>query len=93
MNKKKMGLGSRTPSGSRSDLTYWAAKDSASIGDEIIDKVRQYYLFLYQSGRLDLYEKVYTMYYGPALQGAQVNFTGQTGELISITINDLRNLT
>lgn len=91
--KKKAGISSSTPSRSKSSLTYWAAESSENIAAEILEKVREYYLFLYQSGRLDLYEKVYTMYYGPALQGAQVNFTGQTGELISITINDLRNLT
>lgn len=74
------------------DLTYWAAKPFDEIGDSILEKVRQYYLFLFQSGRLDLYEKAFQMYYGPALQGAQVSFTGQTGELLTITVNDLRNL-
>jgi len=72
--------------------TYWAAAPSSEIAEKILEKVRQYYLFLFMSGRLDLYEKVYQMYFGPALQGAQVSFTGQTGELVSITVNDFRNL-
>jgi hypothetical protein len=74
------------------DLTYWASRPSDEIADEIIEKVRQYYLFLFQSGRLELYQNAFQMYYGPALQGAAVTFTGQTGELVSITVNDFRNL-
>lgn len=87
--KSKIGLSDRA---TQKSLTYWAAAPSENIADEILEKVRQYYLFLFQSGRLDLYEKVYQMYYGPALQGAQVAFTGQQGELVTITVNDFRNL-
>jgi len=74
------------------ESTYWALEPTDEIGDKLVEKIGQYFKFLQQSGRLDLYQKMYRTYYGPALRGSQVEFTGEQGELVAIQINDLRNL-
>ncbi len=77
---------------SSSDQEYWALKSTAEIGDALCAKVRQYYRFIQESNRISLYRRAYQMYYSPALEGAQLNFTGLEGELVQITVNDYRNL-
>lgn len=71
---------------------YWALEPTENVGNVLMEKVREYYKFLEQSGRMDLYRKMYLMYYGPAIKGATLQFTGEQGELIEISVNDLRNL-
>lgn len=71
---------------------YWASVPTKEIADEIIDKVDKYYEFLSLTGRLDLYRRSYAYYYRPRLTGAQLNPTGQQGELTAISVNHYRNL-
>lgn len=72
--------------------TYWAAVPSNEIADRILDKVDKYYMFLAQSGRLDLYRRSWTYYYRPRLTGGMLNPVGQQGELTSISVDNFRNL-
>lgn len=72
--------------------SYWASVGSADIADRILDKVEKYYMFLTQSGRLDLYRRSWLYYYRPRLTGAQLNPVGQQGELTAISVNHFRNL-
>lgn len=71
---------------------YWATASTDEIAQECQNRVRNYFLFLMQSGKLDLYRKAYRMYYNPALCGAQVNFMGEQGELVQISVNEARML-
>lgn len=71
---------------------YWAAASGADIAERILDKVDKYYMYLAQSGRLDLYRRSWTYYYRPRLMAAQLQPVGQQGELTSISVNQYRNL-
>lgn len=72
--------------------TYWASVPSNEIADAIIDRTDKYYEFLSYTGRLDLYRRSYNYYYRPRLTGAQLNATGEQGELTTISVNHYRNL-
>ena len=76
----------------RQEREYWAAAPSEDVGNRLLEKVRQYFKFLQQSGRLEIYRKSYRMYYNSALRGVQAEYTGEQGELVSITVNNYRNL-
>lgn len=71
---------------------YWASVPTSEIADMIIDKVDKYYEFLSVTGRLDLYRRSYAYYYRPRLTGAQLNPTGEQGELTALSVNHYRNL-
>lgn len=71
---------------------YWAAVDPKDIATEMMDKVESYYMYLAQSGRLDLYRRAWVYYYRPRLTQSALNPVGQQGELTSISVNHYRNL-
>lgn len=71
---------------------YWASVPSNEISEEMLDKVDKYYQYMSLSGRLDLYRRSWAYYYRPRLTGAQMNPTGQQGELTQISVNHYRNL-
>jgi len=73
-------------------MQYWAAAPSDEIANRCAEKASQYFKYLQQSGRLDMWRKMYYAYYGPALSGTQANFSGEQGELTLITINQIRSL-
>lgn len=72
--------------------TYWASVDVKDIADRILDKVDKYFMYLSQSGRLDLYRRSWVYYYRPRLIGGALNPLGQQGELTGISVNHYRNL-
>lgn len=72
--------------------TYWAAANSKEISYEMLDRVDKYYEFLSVTGRLNLYRRSYAYYYRPRLTGAQINPSGQQGELTALSVNHYRNL-
>jgi hypothetical protein len=71
---------------------YWAAAPPDEIASKLLQKTQDYFYYLRQSGRMWLYQNAYQMYYGPALQGGQVQFSGQQGELVLISVNHYRTL-
>ncbi len=71
---------------------YWATAPANEIADRILEKVDKYYLYLSQSGRLDLYRRSWLYYYRPQMAAGMLNPTGQQGELTSISVNHYRNL-
>ncbi len=76
----------------RDKETYWSSADPKDIATEIMDKVDSYYMYLAQTGRLDLYRRSWVYYYRPRLTQAALNPVGQQGELTSISVNHYRNL-
>jgi hypothetical protein len=76
-----------------SDKThYFALAAPDEIAGKLYEKVQSYFMYLQQSGRLDIWRKMYWAYYGPALAGCQTNFTGEQGEMVTISVNQLRSL-
>ncbi len=71
---------------------YWASVDVKEIADRIMGKVEDYYQYLTQVGRLDLWRRSWTYYYRPMLTGGMLNPVGSQGELTALSINDYRNL-
>jgi hypothetical protein len=74
------------------EQTYWASVPTNEIADEIIDRVDKYFEFLSYTGRLNLYRRSYAYYYRPRITGAQLNPTGEQGELTAFSVNHYRNL-
>jgi len=74
------------------ESTYWATEKTPNIVNACSEKIEQYFRFLQQSGRLELYRRSYRTYYAPGILGGTVNFTGQQGELVQISVNDYRAL-
>lgn len=71
---------------------YWASVGEKEIADRILDKVEDYFQYLSQSGRLDLYRRSWVYYYRPRLSGAMLQPIGQQGELTALSVNHYRNL-
>lgn len=71
---------------------YWADVGPSEIANNILEKVDNYYQYLSQSGRMDLYRRSWTYYYRPRLTGGMLNPVGQQGELTALSVNHYRNL-
>lgn len=71
---------------------YWASVGATEIADRILDKVDKYYMYLAQSGRMDLFRRSWTYYYRPRLTGGMLTPVGQQGELTALSVNHYRNL-
>lgn len=71
---------------------YWASAPETEIADRILDKVEKYFLYMSQSGRLDLLRRSWMYYYRPQMMQGSLVPAGQLGELTTISINDYRNL-
>lgn len=75
-----------------SNAPYWASVGSKDIADRMLEKADNYFQYLSQSGRLDLYRRSWTYYYRPRLTGGMLNPVGQQGELTAMSVNHYRNL-
>lgn len=71
---------------------YWANAEVTDIADRALDKVHNYYEYISQTGRLDLYRRSWVSYYVSRLNQGGLNPSGQQGELTTITVNHYRNL-
>lgn len=71
---------------------YWANVSAKEISDNIMEKVDNYYEYLSLSGRMDLYRRSWGQYFRSRLSGGKMNWTGQQGELTSLSINHYANL-
>lgn len=71
---------------------YWASAPVTEIADRMLDKVDKYFLYLSQSGRLDLYRRSWNYYYRPQMMSGMLAPVGQQGELTAISVNHYRNL-
>lgn len=74
------------------DNRYWATVPANEIADEMLDKVDKYYRHIQAIGKINLYRRSWAYYYRPGLNGAQLNPTGEQGELTSLSVNHYRNL-
>ncbi len=72
--------------------TYWAAVGEDEIANEMLDRVEDYFMYLAQTGRIDLYRRSWVYYYRPRLTQASLTPLGQQGELTGISVNHYRNL-
>lgn len=71
---------------------YWAQAPVTEIADRMLEKADKYYLYLSQSGRLDLFRRSWLYYYRPQMMGSMLNPVGEQGELTAIAVNHYRNL-
>lgn len=76
----------------RNRTEYWAKAPADEIADRILDKVDDYFKYLLESGRLDLYRRSWTYYFRPRVTGASLTPSGQQGELTTLSVNHYRNL-
>lgn len=74
------------------DNRYWCTVGASEIADEMLDKVDKYYRHIQAIGKINLYRRSWGYYYRPGLNGAQLNPTGEQGELTAVSINHYRNL-
>lgn len=76
----------------RSNETYWAAMDETEIAGQMLDRCEDYYMYMAQTGRIDLYRRAWVYYYHPRLMQSALAPAGQQGELTAISVNHYRNL-
>ena len=75
---------------------YWAAAKSEDIGQEIMDRVSEYFQTLEEAGLLDLWHSAHAHYYGLSPQGthetSKVVEFGTDGEKLGVRSNQLRSI-
>lgn len=75
-----------------SNEQYWCALPAKELVPTALEKVRKYYSYLTESGRLALYRLSWAYYYRARLNGGQLQSGGSQGELTVLSINNYRNL-
>lgn len=76
----------------RNKEIYWAAVDETEIAGEMLDRCEDYYMYMAQTGRIDLYRRAWVYYYHPRLMQSALAPAGQQGELTAMSVNHYRNL-
>jgi hypothetical protein len=72
---------------------YWATKPIDEIGDEIINQIDKNYEYLISIGRIQLWRKMWSMYYFTACQNlGNIQATGPQNEFKTTNINHFRNI-
>lgn len=76
---------------------YWAATDREQLAAEMHERIEEYYRFIEESGRLDLWTRATRVLYGLDADGgykksSAVTFGGEQGELAMLRINHFRSL-
>lgn len=77
--------------GEREDL-YFANLPIDEIGDALMDRVDNYYIFLNATGIMNLWRRSFAFFYNSARLGGRVNPVGKKLELQSISMDDYPNL-
>jgi hypothetical protein len=75
-----------------SKTQYWASVDSTEIANNILERAEDYYEYVQESGRLDLWRRSWTYYYRPRITGGMLSPAGEQGELTTVSVNHYRNL-
>ena len=74
------------------DRLYWAAAPTDEIVRKCEPRVNNYFDWARSSGRLSLWSRVHRQYYAGLIEGGALGTDGETDELISVNVNDFRNL-
>ena len=75
-----------------SERIYWAAKPPDEIVNALRPKVEAYYEWVRSSGRLSMWARTHRQYYAGLVEGGALGSDGDVDELISVNVNDYRNL-
>lgn len=71
---------------------YFANAPLDKIGDALMDRVENYYIFLNATGVMNLWRRSFAFFYNSARLGGRVNPVGPKLELQSISMDDYPNL-
>src|ERR1019366_1608009 len=71
---------------------YFANAPIDKIGDAIMDRVENYYIFLNATGFMNLWRRSFAFFYNSARLGGRINPVGAKLELQSISMDDYPNL-
>lgn len=82
---------SQTPK-SQPDDYYFANAPLDEIGDRLMDRVDNFYIFLNSTGIMNLWRRSFAFFYNSARMGGRINPVGQKLEMQSISMDDYPNL-
>ncbi len=71
---------------------YFANAPLDKLGDALMDRVENYYIFLNATGVMNLWRRSFAFFYNSARLGGRVNPVGPKLELQSISMDDYPNL-
>lgn len=71
---------------------YFANSPLDKIGDALMDRVDNYYIFLNATGIMNLWRRSFAFFYNSARLGGRINPVGKKLELQSISMDDYPNL-
>src|ERR1700690_610484 len=71
---------------------YFANAPLDKIGDALMDRVENYYIFLNATGVMNLWRRSFAFFYNSARLGGRINPVGKKLELQSISMDDYPNL-
>lgn len=71
---------------------YFANCPITEIGQELMDRIDNYYIFLTATGILNLWRRSFAFFYNSARLGGRINPVGKKLELQSISMDDYPNL-
>lgn len=71
---------------------YFANAPLEEIGDQVMDRVEQYYIFLNSTGLLNLWRRSFGFFYNSARLGGRINPVGSKLQMQSISMDDYPNL-
>lgn len=71
---------------------YFANAPLDKIGDSLMDRVDNYYIFLNATGIMNLWRRSFAFFYNSARLGGRINPVGKKLELQSISMDDYPNL-
>jgi hypothetical protein len=71
---------------------YFAQAPLEEIGDLLMDRVENYYIFLNATGLMNLWRRSFAFFYNSARLGGRINPVGKKLEMQSISMDDYPNL-
>src|SRR5258705_13161414 len=71
---------------------YFANAPLDRIGERLMDRVDNFYIFLNATGLMNLWRRSFAFFYNSARLGGRVNSVGKKLELQSISMDDYPNL-
>lgn len=74
------------------DDVYFANAPLEEIGEKLMDRCDNYYIFLNATGILNLWRRSFAFFYNSARLGGRINPVGQKLEMQSISMDDYPNL-
>ena len=87
-----MGLASPTGINSEPENYYFANAPLDKIGECLMDRTENYYIFLNATGFMNLWRRSFAFFYNSARLGGRINPVGKKLELQSISMDDYPNL-